>query len=185
MQINITARHLNLTQALSDYVRKKVERCERYFDHVAWAQAILSVEKYRQVAEIIIHAGKTTFRSKEESIDLYAAIDLAVDKMDKQLKKHKEISKVHRKEKSIGSKKAKALLQQAGDVYTYGNPADFKNKISEVKRFDVKPVTLGEAINEMELLGYTFYMFLNADSDQLNVIFRKDNGSLGLIEPEI
>ncbi|MGA2089996.1 MAG: ribosome-associated translation inhibitor RaiA [Endomicrobiales bacterium] len=183
MQINITARHLDLTQPLADYVRKKVERCERYFDHVAWAQAILSVEKYRQVAEIVIHAGKTTFRSKEESIDLYAAIDLAVDKMDKQLKKHKEISKVHRKDKA--SIKAKAILQKAGSVFSYGDTTDIKNKISEVKRFDVKPVTLGEAISEMDLLGYTFYMFLNADSNQLNVIFRKDNGSLGLIEPEI
>jgi ribosomal subunit interface protein len=78
MQVNITARHLELTQSLADYVRKKVERCERFFDNLVWAQAILSVEKYRQVAEIIIHAGKTTFRSKEESIDLYAAIDLAL-----------------------------------------------------------------------------------------------------------
>ncbi|MCX5779144.1 MAG: ribosome-associated translation inhibitor RaiA [Elusimicrobia bacterium] len=185
MQINITARHLNLTEPLADYVRKKVERCERYFDHVAWAQAILSVEKYRQVAEIVIHAGKTIFRSKEESIDLYAAIDLAVDKMDKQLKKHKEISKVHRKEKSLKSKSSKALLQQTGDIFSYGDSANIKNKISEVKRFDVKPVTLGEAISEMDLLGYSFYMFMNADSNQLNVMYRKDNGSLGLIEPEI
>lgn len=185
MQINITARHLNLTQPLADYVRKKVERCERYFDEIAWAQVILSVEKYRQVAEVIIHVGKHVFRAKEESIDLYAAIDLAVDKMDKQLKKQKEISKVHRKAKTGRSSRAKALPIPSGSIFSYEDPSSPKNKISEVKRFDIKPVTIAEAISEMELLGYSFYMFLNADSDQINVIFRKDNGSLGLLEPEI
>lgn len=185
MQINITARHLNLTQALADYIRKKVERCERYFDHVVWAQAIISVEKYRQFAEIIIHAGKTTFRSKEESIDLYAAIDLASDKIDKQLKKYKEITKVHRKGKAALKTRGKAVRQDIGDVFSYPDPTDSKNKISEIKRFDVKPVSIPEAISEMDLMGYAFYMFLNADSNQLNVIYRKDNGSLGLIEPEI
>ena len=92
MQVNITARHLELTPALANYVYKKIEKCEHFSDHLVWAQVILSVEKYRQVAELVIHASKITFRSKEESTDMYAAIDLAVDKMDKQLRKHKEIA---------------------------------------------------------------------------------------------
>lgn len=184
MQVNITARHLDLTPPLANYVQKKVEKCEKYLDHLVWAQVILSVEKYRQVAEIVIHAAKITFRSKEESIDLYAAIDLAVDKMEKQLKKHKEITKVHRQarkgvpaEKSVGTIRGKSLPAKEAETGKY--------LISEVKRFDVRPSTIREAIDEMELLGYSFYMFMNAETSQVNVVYRRENGSYGLIEPQI
>jgi len=185
MQVNITARHLELTDALADYVRKKVEKCERYFDHLVWAQIILSVEKYRQVAEIVIHASKVTFRSKEESIDLYAAFDLAMDKMEKQLHKHKEIAKVHRK----GAKASPALSRKAvrggAEVLDFSDIAANKHSITEVRRFDVKPVSIQDAINEMDMMGYTFYMFLNNATSQINVVYRRDNGSYGILEPEI
>lgn len=183
MQINMVARHLVLTPALTDYVRKKVEKCERYFDNVVWVQVILSVEKYRQLAEIILHAGKTTFRAKEESTDLYAAIDLAMEKIEKQLRKYKEIVKVHRKSKNPERPSRKAKL--AEKVVSIQDPKTGRHAISEIKRFDIKPLALHEAIDEMELLGYTFYMFLNADSSQINVIYKKDNGTFGLLEPEI
>ena len=183
MQVNITARHLDLTPALASYVRKKVERCERYFDHLIWAQVILTVEKYRQVAEIVIHAAKMTFRSKEESIDLYAAIDLALDKIDKQLKKHKEISKSNRKAKA--SKISKLSMPDTGKIPSLKSDENSKHMISEIKRFDVKPSTVSEALDEMELLGYKFYMFLNAQTSQINVVYKRDNGSFGLIEPEM
>jgi putative sigma-54 modulation protein len=183
MQINLVARHLELTPALTEYVKKKVEKCERYFDNVVWVQVILSVEKYRQLAEIILHAGKTTFRSKEESTDLYAAVDLAVDKIDKQLKKYKEIRKVHRKSKTPSRSSRKE--DSSAKVVSLSDPKTGKHTISEIKRFDIKPLAMHEAIDEMELLGYTFYMFLNADSSQINVIYKKDNGTFGLLEPEI
>lgn len=184
MQVNITARHLELTQALADYVRKKVERCERYFDQLVWAQVILTVEKYRQVAEVVIHASKITFRSKEESIDLYAAIDLASDKIEKQLKKHKEIAKIHRKDNAeIAAQKHPARgVKVPASVQPVENTGF---EISEVKRFDVKPTSISEAINEMDMMGYTFYMFLNAETSRINVIYRRDNGTFGLLEPEM
>lgn len=184
MQINITARHLVLTPAISDYVRKKVERCEHFFDNVAWAQVILYVEKYRQVTEIVIHAGKSTFRSKEESIDLYAAIDLAVDKIEKQLKKYKEISKVHRKSKSRVSAQKAAKAVTAAVSYV-GQGTTSESVISEVKRFDVKPTSVQDAIAEMGLMGYKFYMFLNAETSLINVVYQRENGSYGLLEPEM
>ena len=184
MQINITARHLVLTPAIADYVRKKVERCERFFDHLVSAQVILYVEKYRQVAEVVIHAGKTTFRSNEESIDLYAAIDLSVDKIEKQLKKHKEINKLHRKSKTR-SASLKIGKSGPGVVSYVGQGTTKESVISEVKRFDVKPTSVQEAIAEMGMMGYKFYMFLNAESSQINVIYQRKNGSCGLLEPEM
>ncbi len=184
MQINIVARHLELTPAIADYVRKKVEKCERYFDRVVWVQVILSVEKYRQLSEIILHAGTTTFRAKEESTDLYAAVDLAVDKIEKQLKKYKEIRKVHRKSKNHQDRPARRPLPEPPLVSLSPQKAG-DHVISEIKRFDIKPLSLDEAIDEMDLLGFNFYMFLNAESSQLNVVYRKDNGTFGLLEPEI
>ena len=90
MQINITARHLKLTPAISDYVQKKLEKAKRFLDHLIWAQVILDVSKQRHAAELIIHAAGHTFTAKEESLDLYAAIDLASDNIDEQLRRYKE-----------------------------------------------------------------------------------------------
>jgi len=113
MQVKITARHLKLTDAIDSYARKKVEKAQHYFSNVVNVQVILSVDKYRHMCEIILHTGhtgsKSIFRAKEVSTNLYAAIDLAMDKMDNQLKKIKEISKTHRKDKL----KASALKQIA------------------------------------------------------------------------
>src|SRR4029077_3995407 len=90
MQVNITARHLKLTPAISDYVQKKLEKAKRFLDNLIWAQGVLDVSKQRHSAEIIIHAAGHTFTAKEESIDLYAAIDLASDNIDEQLRRYKE-----------------------------------------------------------------------------------------------
>src|SRR5689334_1178750 len=90
MQVNITARHLKLTPAISDYVQRKVDKARKYLDHLIWAQVILDVEKNRHIAEIVIHTTGRTFMAKEESTDLYAAIDLASDTLDEQLRRYKE-----------------------------------------------------------------------------------------------
>lgn len=184
MHIKITARHVKLTDAIADYATKKVEKAEKFFDHIVRAQVILSVEKrYRQSAEIIIHASsKTVFRAKEESTDLYAAIDLASDKIDKQLKRLKERSKGHRKGRVLAGsrKKLGTLLSEKEPEEKPG-----ANTITEIRRFDVKPETVDEAISEMELRGFKLYMFLNAGSSTINVLYRRDNGTLGIIEPDL
>src|SRR5580704_3015357 len=90
MQVNITARHLKLTPAIGDYVQKKLEKAKRFLDHLIWAQVVLDVSKQRHSAEVIIHAAGHTFTAKEESLDLYAAVDLASDNIDEQLRRYKE-----------------------------------------------------------------------------------------------
>ncbi|MDR1195000.1 MAG: ribosome-associated translation inhibitor RaiA [Endomicrobium sp.] len=183
MQINITARHLKLTSAIDSYVRKKVSKSGKFFDgDDVWVHVILSVEKSRQITEVNFHVGKMTFRAKEQSPDLYASIDLTVDKLDKQLRKQKEISKIHRKENLEVSKEKKSSLVE---VFSYDSMEDSRTKISEIKRFDLKPVSIEEAIGEMDLLGYRVYMFLNNKTDKVNALYRNDSGSLVLLEPEI
>ncbi|MCL2144934.1 MAG: ribosome-associated translation inhibitor RaiA [Endomicrobia bacterium] len=183
MQINITARHLKLTGAIDSYVRKKVSKSGKFFygDDV-WAHVILSVEKSRQITEINFHMGKLVFRAKEQSPDLYASIDLAADKLEKQLRKQKEISKIHRKQNLEVSKEKKNSISE---VFSYDSMEDSRTKISEIKRFDLRPIGIEEAINEMDLLNFRVYMFLNSKTDKVNVLYRKDSGSIVLLEPEM
>ncbi len=182
MRIKITARHLKLTDAISDYAKKKLEKAEHYFNNVVSGQVILSVDKYRQMAEIILHTGhtgsKSIFRAKEVSDNLYAAIDLAMDKIDRQLRKIKEKAKIHRK----GNEEVSAL-KKAGGI-SGANFGKIK-KISEVKKFDVRPESIEGAVIQMEALNDKFYMFFNVRTSQINVLFRKEDGTLGLLEPEI
>lgn len=183
MQINITARHLKLTDAIDSYVRKKISKAGKFYEgDDVWAHVILSVEKNRQITEINFHVGKLTFRAKEESEDLYASIDLAVDKLEKQLKKKKEISKEHRKNNLRVSKDKKTSMEE---VFSYDIMEDSRTKISEIRRFDLRPVTIEEAIENMDVLGYKVYMFLNNESDRVNVLYRNDSGSIVLLEPEM
>ena len=183
MQINITARHLQLTEAINAYVRKKISKAGKFYagDGV-WAHIILSVEKNRQITEVNFHVGKLTFRAKEQSPDLYASIDLTIDKLEKQLRKQKEISKIRRQDYKRVVKQKKVMLE---DVFSYDVMQDARNKISEIKRFDLKPETIEEAIENLDALGYRVYMFLNYNTDKVNVIYRNDGGSIVILEPEI
>jgi len=171
-----------LTDAIGSYVKQKISKSGKFFtgDEV-WAHVILSVEKNREITEITFYTGGKTFRVKEENEDLYASIDLAIDKLNKQLRKQKEISKIHRKANLKVSKSKKIKI----DVFSYDTMQDSRTKISEIKRFDVKPVSIDKAIEEMDSLNYRVYMFLNEDTEKINVLYRNDSGSLVMLEPEI
>jgi putative sigma-54 modulation protein len=181
MRINITARHLKLTDAIDSYVRKKIAKTAKLNDSdEVWAHVILAVEKNRQITEILFHIDKKIIRAKEQSPDLYASIDLAVDKLEKQLKKQKELFKVRRKNSFKNSRDMKHSVE---DVFSYDVMEDSRTKISEIKRFDLKPVSLEDAISEMDNLGYKVYMFRNISSDNICVLYRSDAGSIILLEP--
>ncbi|MBN1622323.1 MAG: ribosome-associated translation inhibitor RaiA [Endomicrobiales bacterium] len=174
MQINITARHVKLNKPLADYIKKKVNKCQKYFNNVIWAQVILSVEKYRHMAEIIIHVSRMTFRAKEEAGDFYSAIDLTLDKIEKQLRKQKEKYKKSHKTRQISLAEMSVL-----------EPKSKKTFVKEVKKINVKSLSVREAINEMEAIGDQFYLFLNEESSRLNLVYLKDSNSYGLVETDI
>jgi putative sigma-54 modulation protein len=181
MQINITARHLRLTDAIDSYVRTKILKLGKFFDgDDVCAHIILSVEKNRQITEIIFHVGKRTFRAKEQSPDLYASVDLTIEKIEKQLRKQKELSKSNKKDKR---KVLKDKKQNIEDVFSFDIMEDSRTKISEIKRFEIKPVALNEAIDNMDNLGYRVYMFEDNVSGKICVLYRNDSGSVVLLEP--
>lgn len=175
MQVRVTGRHIEVTPALRTYAEEKINRLERYVDKIVDAHVILSIEKYRHIAEITLHANSITIRGEEESGDMYSSLDLVIDKIERQVRRYKErISKKpqrHEREEIKG----KASLLPAEE------PAE--PRLIKTKRFALKPMTVEEAIMHMELVGHDFFVYRSAQTEEVNVIYRRKDGNYGLIEP--
>ena len=169
MEIQLTAKHLKATPALNEYVHEKLEKAQKYFDHIVWGQAFLSVEKRSHNAEFVIHAPRQTFRALATAADLYSAIDLASDKIDSQLKKFKERLKDRHKAREMGEVAVAAETSPA-------------IKASLIKQ-PVRPISPEEAAAEMEALGQTFRLFQDKTSQQIHAIFRRSDETFGIIQP--
>jgi putative sigma-54 modulation protein len=152
-------------------VEEKVSKAQKYFNQIIWAQVVLSVQKRVHDAEIVIHASKQTFRAKAKAADLYAAIDLASDKIDAQLKKYKERLKQRHK----NSPPVPALAAEAMGA----RPA----KISIIKQVPMRPMSADAAAEEMERQGYAFWLYQDKDTGQVQVIYRRIDESFGLLQP--
>ncbi|MFH1239393.1 MAG: ribosome-associated translation inhibitor RaiA [bacterium] len=183
MEINITARHLELTPDLHDYAEDKVKKVEKYFNHIIDAHVILSSRKYRQIAEVIIHAPGLTVNGEEEANDMYAAIDLVMDNVGRQIKKYKEKlkakSRLHRAARR-DRKKAVDADMVAENVTGDLSPEDIT--ITETKKVDLKPMSLEEAITQMKALKHDKWAFLNSDTNKINFIYKKDDDDYGIME---
>jgi putative sigma-54 modulation protein len=178
MQVNITARHLKLTAAISDYVRKKVEKAKRFLDHLIWAQVVLDVSKDRHTAEVIIHAAGRTFTAEEESVDLYAAIDLASDNIDEQLRRYKER---HRQRRPESPRRGSRANTWSGDISaTIGEPVD--PRVSSMRVLRLLPLSVNEAIAAMEHSDSAHWIFLNNDNRRVTVVYRKPDRTYGVVE---
>ncbi|MDX6768238.1 MAG: ribosome-associated translation inhibitor RaiA [Elusimicrobiota bacterium] len=168
MEIKLAAKNIKVTQPLRDYVQQKVGRAQKYFDHIVWGQVFLFVEKRAQKAEMIVHAPGHTFRALATAADLYSAIDLASDKIDTQLKKHKERIKSRHKPKASDT-----MAEAMPPVET-----DFS-----VVRQPVVPMTPEQAAAELDGGEHRFRVFLDKDSDQIQVVFKREDESIGIIQP--
>ncbi len=172
MEIQLTAKQLKVTPAINDYVHEKMEKAQKYFDHIVWGQAFLSVEKRAHNAEFVIHAPKQTFRALATAADLYSAIDLASDKIDAQLKKYKErLKDRHKPGKSQTAEPVAAAENGAAGI-----------KAAVIKQ-PVHPMTPEEAVAEMEAAGQTFRLFQDKGSHQIHVIYRRDDETYGILQP--
>jgi len=171
MTVNITCRQMRLTNAIRDYVEEKVQKAEKYLNNILRAQVTLSVDKRAHQAEIVVHASGHIFRALAQAGDLYAAIDLASDKLDHQLKKHKERRRDFHKAAPPEEAFAELL------------PPPPAVRISVIKQVAMRPMTPDEAALEMERMGFNFWMFHERDSGQVNVIYRRQDASYGLLLP--
>lgn len=177
MELKITAKNIKLTEAIKTYAQTRVSRLDKFFSEDSWAQIVLSVDKkINQRAELTIHGAKNKISSKAIKQDLYKAIDEAVMKVETQVKK--------KKAKDVKGKKVAKNVKEDLSAY-FGNvfapQADVK--FSVIKQVEVYPMNPEDAAYEMERLGYTFWMFMDEDSKQINLIFKRLDGTYGLIQP--
>ncbi|NNN04508.1 MAG: ribosome-associated translation inhibitor RaiA [Elusimicrobia bacterium] len=168
MEIQLTAKQLKVTPALREYVQQKMGKAQKYFDHIVWGQAFLFVEKRLHKAEMIVHAPGQTFRALATAADLYSAIDLASDKVDAQLKKHKERVKTRHKAKT--SETMSEAVPPATTTFS-------------VVRQPVEPISPERAIEDLDAAGGRFLAFLDRDSDNIHVVYRRDDETFAVVQP--
>ncbi|WP_416198609.1 MAG: Ribosome hibernation promoting factor [Sporanaerobacter sp.] len=177
MKINITGKNMEITDALRDVTYKKLGKLDKYFQSDVEANITYSVEKNRQIIEVTINLPGTILRAEESSDDMYASIDKAVDVLERQIRKYKtKLQKRYQNGETIRFENIQPLPQESQDTN--------KPKIVKTKKFAMKPMNTEEAILQMELLRHNFFMFMNAETDEVNVIYKRKDGNYGLIEPE-
>ena len=174
MRYIITGRNIELTPGLQEAVESKLKKLDKYFQPAAEAQVTLSVEKGRQKIEVTIPVKGRIIRAEQASEDMYASIDLVQETIERQLKKYKN-KLIDRTQTATGFSKEYAEEQ-------YEDESNIQ--IVKTKRFAVKPMDPEEACLQMEMLGHSFYVFRDAETDQVNVVYKRKNGTYGLIEPE-
>ncbi len=180
MQVNITFRHLDPTEALKTHVKDRVEHVQRFIDRPTEAHAVLHVENLDHHAEITVKAGRFLLRGCAKSPDMYASIDAAADRIERQLKKHKD--RLHTSHKVNGAAaKTVAPVEVRHDVLGV-EPAAPGHRVVKSTQFEARPMSLEEAILQLELLDAKFYVFQNDRDRAINVVYRRDDGNLGLIE---
>lgn len=172
MKVQVRGRNINVTDALKDYVVKRVGKLDRYIDNFGDAQVTLTVEKDSHRIEVTIPINGMILRGEETTGDMYASTDLVVDKLEKQIEKYK-------------GRLQKRVARPANDrpVASY-IPDDEGPRLVRTKRFAIKPMPVEEAILQMNLLGHSFFVFSNAETEQVNVVYKRKDGNYGLIEPE-
>lgn len=178
MKFNIRGENIEVTPALKEYVEKKLSKLERYFDTFPEIKVNLKVYSDKQRVEVTIPFTDLLLRAEETNSDMYAAIDLVVDKIERQIRKHK--TKVNRKLREKGSMKTNFILPEA--VAVLDEVEEDELELVRTKRFDLKPMDVEEAILQMDMLGHSFFVFTNADTNETNVVYGRKDGKYGLIE---
>ncbi|MEN1936905.1 ribosome-associated translation inhibitor RaiA [Paenibacillus sp. 102] len=178
MKFNIRGENIEVTPALKEYVEKKLSKLERYFDTFPEIKVNLKVYSDKQRVEVTIPFTDLLLRAEETHSDMYAAIDLVVDKIERQIRKHK--TKVNRKLREKGSPKTALILTEP--AATLEEVKEDELELVRTKRFDLKPMDIEEAILQMDMLGHNFFVFTNADTNETNVVYGRKDGKYGLIE---
>jgi len=175
MQTSVTFKNLDPSENLKTYVQNKLNRFDKFLYNSAEANVVLSIEKFRHIAEINIVGDRLNINGKEETVDMYSAIDMVLDKLEKQIKKNKQKNR----ERRSGTKARTKGIIVEDDVHI-----DFEaTKEIKVKNIEYKPMDVEEAVMQMDLLNNNFLVFTNARTDKVNVLYQRKDGHYGLIEP--
>lgn len=174
MKFIIVGKNIDVTPGLKSAVEDKIGKLEKYFTPDTEAHVTLSVEKERQKIEVTIPVKGNIIRSEQISSDMYVSIDLVEEIIERQLKKYKN--------KLIDKQQGAGYFKQEFIENDYMDEEEIK--IVRTKKFDIKPMYPEDACIQMELLGHSFFVFVNAETEQVNVVYRRKGSTYGLIEPE-
>jgi putative sigma-54 modulation protein len=185
MQIIVKGKNIEMTEALRDYAEEKVGKLERYLDRAIKAEVELFVEKNPKISnsqcvEVTIFTSGPVIRARESSSDMYQAIDLVYEKLEKQVKRlhGRRIDRSHNTRHNHGARRPAPVAEEETE-----EEAALEAKIVKTKSFLLKPMTPEEAALQMDLVGHDFFVFINAETDQTSVVYRRKDGNYGLIEP--
>lgn len=174
MKFVYASKDLAISDSLKSRVEKKLSKLERYFREEPEATVRFKMQKgARNIVEITVNAAGVILRAEESSNDMYLSIDRAVDKLESQIRRHRT-----KLEKRIRT----AELEPATDAPAYEEQS---YDVVRTKKFSVKPMPVEDAITQMELLGHDFFLFMNEESETMNVLYRRHDGSYGLLQPDI
>jgi putative sigma-54 modulation protein len=175
MQLSVTFKNIDPSDHLKSYLQEKLDRLDKLLDNPAEANAALSVQKHRHIAEVNISGDRLTIIGKEETGDMYSAIDMVSDKLEKQIKKGKQKIRSHR-----NASRAKTMDRLSGESnYVEEDPT----REILVRNIEYKPMDIEEASMQMDLTPDNFLVFTNSKTERVNVIYRRNDGHFGLIQP--
>lgn len=175
MRMTLRGKNFQVSDALRQYAEKRLGKLEKFLGDNVEVQVNMSVSKERHIVEVTVILDGYLLRGEEATGDMYSSIDLVLEKLEKQIEKYK-------------TKLAKRVKSNVFKEWADASPLHEETnepKIVRTKRFPVKPMTLEEAILQMNLLGHNFFVFANAETEQVNVLYRRKDGNYGLIEPEL
>ena len=175
MNIIIRGKHIELTDALKEYVMKRVGKLAKYSDEFMDVQVTLLVERDRHRVEVTAPLQGMILRGEEETEDMYSSIDMVVEKLERQIDKYR--TRINKRMRSKILKDHE--LKQPTEVVE-----EPREEIVRNKKFPAKPMSVEEAIMQMNLVGHTFFVFTNAESQEMNVVYLRNNGDYGLLQPQ-
>ena len=181
LPIKVTGRHVSVTEPIKDYAVKKVEGLHLDYPRIIEAQVILDVQKYRHLAEVILHcANHITIEATAESTDMYASIDEVMAKIAQQMRKYKtRIMRQHRPRHGEVKEIEKHIL----DLEGFEEQAEMTPSVVQTEKYSVKPMYLDEAVLQLEVSDRPLVVFTNAETNKINVVYRRKDKRVGLIEP--
>ncbi len=177
MQISVTFKNLDPSEHLKSYVQNKLDKLDKLLDNPAEANVVLSVEKIRHIAEIKIIGDRLSINCREKTSDMYSSIDMALDKLEKQIKKNKQKIKNHRQGNRSEIREKQALPEDIPSDTLADEPQ------IRVQNIDFKPMDIDEASMQINLVDDNFIVFTNSRTNRVNVLYRRKDGDLGLIQP--
>ena len=179
MKLNYTGKNIDITDALRDVSNKKFSKLDKYFDENIEGNVTFSSEKNRKIIEVTINLPGTIIRAEESTDDMYVSIDKSVDILERQIRKYKtKLQKRYKNGETIRFENVMPLTEKEKEEDEKGP------RIVRKKKFILKPMMSEEAVLQMELLRHNFFVFYNAETEQVNVVYKRKGNTYGLIEPE-